>query len=268
MSELAAERVLALEHVSVWMEDRTVILSDISWSVRAGEHWAVLGPNGAGKTTLFTVATARRYPSRGTVEVLGRRFGEASMLELREHISIVDPHQRMYVWFTVEEIVLTGVTGTVQPLPDRYTDEDRARAARIMEQVGMGGMADREIQSCSQGERQRVRVARALMTRPRLLVLDEPASGRDLPAREALIASLTDLEKSDPDLASMMVSHHLEELPPTITHALLLRDGRIVACGTVDDVLTDAAVSDAFGIPVRVSRQEGRWAARGVATWR
>jgi iron complex transport system ATP-binding protein len=265
---LAAERLLALEHVSVWLEDGTVILSDISWSVRAGEHWAVLGPNGAGKTTLFTVATARRYPSRGTVEVLGRRFGEASILELREQISIVDPHQRMYDWFTVEEIVLTGVTGTVQPLPDRYTDEDRARAAQIMEQVGLGGMAEREIQSCSQGERQRVRVARALMTRPRLLVLDEPASGLDLPAREALIASLTDLEKSNPDLSSMMVSHHLEELPPTITHALLLRDGHVVACGTVDSVLTDAAVSDAFGIPVHVSRQAGRWAARGVATWR
>ena len=104
------ERVLALEHVSVWLEDGSVILADISWSVRAGEHWAVLGPNGAGKTTLFTVATARRYPSRGTVEVLGRRFGESSMLELREQISIVDPHQRMYDWFTVEEIVLTGIT--------------------------------------------------------------------------------------------------------------------------------------------------------------
>ena len=122
------ERVLALEHVSVWLEDGSVILADISWSVRTGEHWAVLGPNGAGKTTLFTVATARRYPSRGTVEVLGRRFGESSMLELREQISIVDPQQRMYDWFTVEEIVMTGITGTVQPQPDRYTDADSLRA--------------------------------------------------------------------------------------------------------------------------------------------
>jgi len=261
------ERVLALEHVSVWLEDGSVILSDISWSVRAGEHWAVLGPNGAGKTTLFTVATARRYPSRGTVEVLGRRFGESSMLELREQISIVDPHQRMYDWFTVEEIVLTGITGTVQPQPDRYTDADFLHARKLIAQVGLAGMGDREIQSCSQGERQRVRVARALMTRPRLLVLDEPASGLDLPAREALIASLTDLERTDPNLASMMVSHYLEELPPTVTHALLLRDGRVTACGTAEDVLTDARVSECFGIPVQVGRHHGRWTARGAGTW-
>jgi iron complex transport system ATP-binding protein len=129
-------------------------------------------------------------------------------------------------------------------------------------------MAEREIQSLSQGERQRVRIARALMNRPRLLVLDEPASGLDLPAREALIASLTDLEQSDPALASMMVSHHLEELPPTITHALLLREGRVVARGSVVDVLVDQPVSEAFGIPIEVTRQDGRWAARGVPAWR
>ena len=261
------ERLLSLDQVSVWLEDGSVILDNISWSVQSGEHWAVLGPNGAGKTTLFTVATARRYPSRGRVEVLGRCFGETSMLELREQISIVDPHQRMYDWFTVEEIVLTGVTGTVQPQPDRYTDADTLRARKLIAQVGLGGMEEREIQSCSQGERQRVRVARALMTRPHLLVLDEPASGLDLPAREDLIASLTELEQSDPRLASMMVSHHLEELPPTITHALLLRDGRITACGPVQDVLTDDRVSDSFGIRVQVARHGGRWTARGAGTW-
>jgi iron complex transport system ATP-binding protein len=128
-------------------------------------------------------------------------------------------------------------------------------------------MEEREIQSCSQGERQRVRVARALMNRPRLLVLDEPTSGLDLPAREALIVSLTDLTRSSPGLASMMVSHHLEELPPTITHALLLRGGRLVAAGAAVDVLTDRTVSDAFGIPIHVTRQHGRWSARGAGAW-
>jgi iron complex transport system ATP-binding protein len=174
----------------------------------------------------------------------------------------------MYEWFTVEEIVLTGISGTVQPQYDRYTDEDRDRAREVIDQVGLQGMAGREIQSLSQGERQRVRIARALMTRPRLLVLDEPASGLDLPAREALIASLTDLEQSDPALASMMVSHHLEELPPTITHALLLREGRVVACGSAVDVLVDQPVSEAFGIPIEVTGQDGRWTARGVPAWR
>ena len=261
------DRLISLEHVSVWLEDGKTILSDLSWTVRAGEHWAVLGPNGAGKTTLLTVATARRFPSRGIVEVLGRRFGESSMLELREEISIVDPHQRMYDWFAIEEIVLTGISGTIQPQYDRYTDEDRARAREVLSQVGLQGMAEREIQSCSQGERQRVRIARALMTRPRLLVLDEPASGLDLPAREALIASLTELERTDSALASMMVSHYLEELPPTITHAMLLREGRAVACGLANDVLADGPVSEAFGIPVEVTRRDGRWAARGIPTW-
>lgn len=260
-------KLIELDNVSVWLEDRTFILSDISWTVRKGEHWAVLGPNGAGKTTLFTVATARRYPSQGVVEVLGRRFGETSMLELREQIAIVDPHQRMYDWFTVEEIVLTGVTGTVQPQWDRYTDEHRLRARNHLAQVGCAGMEEREIQSCSQGERQRVRIARALMSRPRLVVMDEPASGLDLAAREALIGALVDLARSDPDLGTMMISHHLEELPPTITHALLIRDGRIHQAGLAADVLTDKTVSQAFGIPVAIRRDEGRWSARGVGSW-
>jgi iron complex transport system ATP-binding protein len=261
-------RLLSLENVSVWLADGFVILADINWQVRSGEHWAVLGPNGAGKTTLFTVATARRYPSRGTVEVLGRRFGETSMLELREQISIVDPQMRMYDWFTLEEVVLTGITGTIQPQPDRYSDEDRMRARELLEQFGCHDMADREIQSCSHGERQRARIARALMTRPRLLVLDEPAGGLDLPAREALIASLTELERSNPGVASMIISHHLEELPPSTTHALLLREGRVVSAGPVDSVLTDECVTATFGIPVHVRRADGRWSARAVANWR
>ncbi|MDQ2682850.1 MAG: ATP-binding cassette domain-containing protein, partial [Chloroflexota bacterium] len=175
------EALIRLENINVWLEDGTWILHDIAWEVRAGEHWAVLGPNGAGKSTLFTVATARRYPSRGTVEVIGRRFGEADMLVLREMIAVVDPHQAMYEWFTVREVVLTGVTGTVQPQPDAYTDEHRAMAADLIGRLGLAGMDEREIRTLSQGERQRVRLARALMSRPRLLVLDEPASGLDLP---------------------------------------------------------------------------------------
>ena len=262
------DTLISLENVTVWLEGGAVILADINWSVQAGEHWAVLGPNGAGKTTLFTVATARRYPSRGTVKILGRRFGETSMLELREEISIVDPHQRMYDWFTVEEIVLTGISGTIQPQVDRYSDGDRARARALLEQVGCHGMADREIQFCSQGERQRVRIARALMTKPRLLVLDEPASGLDLPAREALIGTMTELEQSQPHLSSVMISHHLEDLPPTVSHAMLLRSGKIVASGRVSEVLTDELVSGAFDIPIQVRRDSGRWTGRAVPGWR
>jgi iron complex transport system ATP-binding protein len=261
------EPVISLTDIQVWTEEGTHILDGISWTVRAAEQWALLGPNGAGKTTLLNVATARRYPSRGRVEILGRTFGSHSMLELRNEIAIVDPHQRMYDWFTVREIVLTGASGTIQPDPFGYSEAEGFRADAVATGLGLGEMLDREIGTCSQGERQRVRIARALMQRPRLVVLDEPALGLDLPAREALISALMNLRQSDPEMAMIMISHHLEELPPTITHAVIIRDGKTVATGPAEDVLTDAVVSDAYGIAVQVRRDEGRWSARGQATW-
>lgn len=259
--------LLQLSDVAVWLEDETSILSGISWTIGAGEHWAVIGPNGAGKSTLLAVATARRYPSRGRVEVLGRTFGESNMLALREMIGIVDPQLRLYDWFTAEEIVLTGIDGTVQPRAEGFTDRERRQARQMLTRLGLNGMADREIATCSQGERQRVRIARALMNGPRLLFLDEPASGLDLPAREALIAALVELAVANPQLATVVISHHLEELAPATTHALLLRSGKVVAAGVVDDVLTDTLVSATFSIPVRITRSEGRWTARGAGTW-
>jgi iron complex transport system ATP-binding protein len=259
--------VITLTDIQVWLEEGQRILDHISWTVQAGEHWALLGPNGAGKTTLLNVATARRYPSRGTVEILGRTFGKSSMLELRNEIAIVDPHQTMYDWFTVREIVLTGASGSIQPAPEGYSAEDEARADGIARSMGLADLLEREIGTCSQGERQRVRIARSLMQSPGLVVLDEPALGLDLPAREALIQSLVDLKASDPRVAMIMISHHLEELPPTITHVALLRGGRMVAAGPVERILTDEAVSQAYGIEVRVSHHDGRWQARGAATW-
>jgi len=262
-----SEPVLSLTGIEVWLEEGQRILDDISWSVREGEHWALLGPNGAGKTTLLNVATARRYPSRGTVEVLGRTFGKTSMLELRNEIAIVDPHQHMYEWFTVREIVLTGASGSIQPAPEGYSPSEEARADAIAGSMGLADLLEREIGTCSQGERQRVRIARSLMQSPGLVVLDEPALGLDLPAREALVQTLIDLKTSNPKVAMIMISHHLEELPPTISHVALLRGGRMVAAGPVDVVLTDVIISTAFGIEVRVSHHDGRWQARGNATW-
>ena len=259
--------LLRLTDVAVWVEDGASILNGISWSIGPGEHWAVIGPNGAGKSTLLSVATARRYPSRGRVEVLGRTFGEGNMLELRQLIGIVDPHLRLYDWFTAEEIVLTGIDGTVQPRPDGYSGDEVAHARQMMSRLGLAGMEEREIKTCSQGERQRVRIARALMTRPRLLFLDEPASGLDLPAREALIGALGDLSRSDPELATVVISHHLEELAPTTSHAMLMRSGGIVAAGPVDEVLTGRLVSETFAIPISIARSDGRWTARGSGSW-
>ncbi|MEA2523422.1 MAG: iron complex transport system ATP-binding protein, partial [Thermomicrobiales bacterium] len=259
--------VLAIEDAKVWVEDGTPILNGVSWTVRRGEHWALLGPNGSGKSTLLSLVGAVRHPSEGSVTVLGGRLGKVSLWELRERIGVIDPALKILDWLTVEEVVLTGATGTIWPQPDRIGEAEHLRARELLDLLGCAGLAGREITTCSQGERQRVRIARALMAEPPLLLLDEPATGLDLPAREALLAALATLASSRPDLATILVSHHLEELPPTTTHALLLRDGATVATGPAHETLTTANVSTAFGFPVTVLHDAGRWTARAVANW-
>jgi iron complex transport system ATP-binding protein len=261
------EPVLAIENAKVWVADGTSILRGVSWSIRPGEHWALLGPNGSGKSTLLSLASAVRHPSEGSVTVLGGRLGKVSLWELRERIGVVDPTLKLLDWLTVEEVVLTGVTGTIWPLPDRIGERERARARDLLDLLGCAGLAGREITTCSQGERQRVRIARALMAEPPLLLLDEPATGLDLPAREALLAALAALAAARRDLATILVSHHLEELPSTTTHALLLRDGTVVAAGPASETLTTTNVSAAFGFPVAVHYDRGRWSARAIANW-
>ena len=259
--------LLLLEEVRVWTPDGTDILRDVSWAVRPGEHWALLGPNGAGKSTLLALAGAVRHPSEGAVTVLGGRLGRVDMPALRRRIGVVDPTLRLFDWLTVEDVVLTEATGTVRPLWDRYGEAQRARARELLALVGCAGLADREIVTCSQGERQRVRIARALMPAPPLLLLDEPAVGLDLPAREALLAALAALAVAQPGLATVLVTHHLEELPATTTHALLLRRGAVVVAGPAAATLTSETVSACFGFDVRVARDDGRWSARAAASW-
>jgi iron complex transport system ATP-binding protein len=262
------ESILIIDNARVWVPDGTEILRGISWSVRRGEHWALLGPNGSGKSTLLSLAGAVRHPSEGAVTVLGGRLGKVSLWELRERIGVIDPALKILDWLTVEEVVLTGATGTIWPLPDRIGETEHARARHLLDLLGCAGLAGREIATCSQGERQRVRIARAIMPDPPLLLLDEPATGLDLPAREALLAALAALASSNPGLSTVLVSHHLEELPPSTTHALLLRDGVIVAAGPAHAVLTTPNVSAAFGFPVTVSYDGARWSARATANWR
>ena len=259
--------VLAIEDANVWVAHGTSILRGVSWSIRPGEHWALLGPNGSGKSTLLSLAGAVRHPSEGTVTVLGGRLGNVSLWELRERIGVVDPALKILDWLTVEEIVLTGATGTIWPLPDRIGEPERRRARDLLDLLGCAGLAGREITTCSQGERQRVGIARALMAEPPLLLLDEPATGLDLPAREALLAALSALATSRRELATVLVSHHLEELPPTTTHALLLREGAVVAAGPARETLTTTNISTAFGFSVAVLYDAGRWSARATANW-
>ncbi|MFZ2239104.1 MAG: ATP-binding cassette domain-containing protein [Gordonia amarae] len=242
-----------------------LLLNDVSMRVLPGEHWALLGPNGAGKSTLMTMLGARGFPTRGTVDVLGHRLGRVDMRSLRTHIGHVDPRWRIDIPLSAHEVVLTGLTNTPE-LDNRhdYTDAEHAHADALLAMLGMTERRDSLWPFMSQGERGRTLIARALMPQPPLLLLDEPATGLDLAAREKLLAGIDQLRREVPTLATVLVTHHLEDLPASTSHALLLRDGKTVAAGTVDEALTSETISTCFDHPVDVRRTSGRWSA--VAT--
>nr|WP_055503239.1 ATP-binding cassette domain-containing protein [Nonomuraea pusilla] len=262
--------VVELEGVGVRAAGKT-LLDGIDWRVEYGDHWVVLGPNGAGKTTLLSLAAAVRHPTRGAVTVLGHRFGRVDLRGLRRHIGLVAASQRLVDEELMEEegatahtVVLTGHTGTSAPLWDSYGEAERERATRLLADVGCKDLAERPFRVCSQGERARIRVARALMSEPAVLFLDEPFAGLDLPAREDLVAAVEDLAATRPVLTTVLVTHHLEEVPATTTHALLMRDARVLAAGPVAEVLTPALLSECFGRPLQIDRVDGRWYARAA----
>ncbi|KQO63793.1 ABC transporter ATP-binding protein [Curtobacterium sp. Leaf261] len=239
------------------------LLHDIDLTVLAGEHWALLGPNGAGKSTMLAVLGATSHPTAGTVDVLGARLGRVDVRMLREHIGHVDPRHRMLSPLTVVEAVLTGLTGTTD-LMMRWspTADEVARAEQHVIDVGLGARRDATWPVLSQGERGRTLIARALMSSPRLLLLDEPATGLDVAAREHLLDTVDTLRTGHPELGSVMVTHHLEDLPASTSHAMLLRDGAAIASGPVDEVITSASVSACFDFPLDITRADGRWQAR------
>ncbi len=254
--------VLRLQDVSVrrYTTDQ-LILDAIDWTVRPGEHWALLGANGAGKTSLLRLAGAQTHPTTGTVEVLGSRLGRVDVRELRARIGHVNSAQRVPQDLTVHAVVLTGHSGTVQPLWRTYDDGVRERAHDLLLELGIKDLAERPYGVCSGGQRARVLIARALMADPALLLLDEPFNALDLPSREDLVEAMHQLAEGRPHLATVTVTHHLEELSPAVSHALLLREGRILARGAVDDVLTDAELTACFGRDITVARRDGRWSA-------
>ncbi|MGW8551816.1 ABC transporter ATP-binding protein [Streptomyces tubercidicus] len=265
--------IAALEGVGVRRHATgQLILDAVDWTVRAGEHWALLGANGAGKTTLLRLVGALMFPTVGTVEVLGHRLGSVDVRELRAVIGLVSGAQKVPQDATGHTVVLTGATGTVQPLWRKYGAKTRERAHELLTELECKELADRPFGVCSGGQRARILIARALMAEPRLLLLDEPPpsskeqggppSALDLPSREDLIDALHQLAAGRPELATVTVTHHLEELSPAVDRALLLRDGRVQARGPVDEVLTGERMTACFGRPVEVSRHEGRWLAR------
>lgn len=257
--------VLSLRDVSVVRQGRALVAA-LDLEVQPGEQWALLGPNGAGKSTILALCGARLHPTTGTVHVLGHRLGRVDMRELRSTIGHVDPRTRIEPYLSIREVVLTGLLAA-SDLPKRWapTADQAARADELIAVLGLTARAGREWAVLSQGERGRALIARALITEPRLLLLDEPTTGLDLAAREILLGVLAGVRTAHPDLATVLVTHHLEELPTSTTHAFVLADGRRVAAGTVDEALTSETVSRAFGHPIRVDRRAGRWSATGVA---
>jgi iron complex transport system ATP-binding protein len=241
----------------------TPILRGIDWTVGADERWVIVGPNGSGKTSLLRIAALLQAPSHGSVTVLGARYGKADVREVRQGIGFASAAVlgELRPGLTAHDAVVTGLHAARETWWHTYRAAERQRADDLLAFVGCAAHRAQEIGSLSEGERKRVLVARMLMAEPSLLLLDEPCAGLDLGGREALVAVVAELTATH-EGAVVMVTHHFEEMPPGFTHALLLRDGRAVGSGPIDVVLTSAAVSDCFGLPVVVEASDGRWSAR------
>ncbi len=251
---------LAFDHVDL---DRvgTPVLHGVDLQVRAGERWAVLGPNGSGKTTLVQLASGYLHPTRGRVTILGSTLGRVDVRALRLRIGLVSASVAKLVVpsLTGLDIVVSAAHGALEPWWHRYDHDDVDKARGLLDAAGFGYVADRPFGVCSEGERQQILLARSLMRDPELLLLDEPAAGLDVGGRERLVGRLADVAADPAGPPVVLVTHHVEEIPPGFDRLLLLRDGRVSAAGPLVDTLTDANLSAAFGLALRVSGSDGRW---------
>ena len=244
--------------------DGHLLVGPVSWQVELDERWVVIGPNGAGKTSLLRLAAAMEYPSSGTGTVLGERLGRTNLSELRQRVGLSSSAlaQRIPDDEVVRDLVVSAGYAVLGRWRERYDDVDYVRAVDTLESVGAEHLADRTYGTLSEGERKRVMIARALMTDPELLLLDEPAAGLDLGGREELVARLADLA-ADPDSpALVLVTHHVEEIPPGFSHCLILSEGQVLAAGLLPDILTAENLSAAFGQSIAVDTIDGRYFAR------
>jgi iron complex transport system ATP-binding protein len=257
--------VIELGDVGVRREGTTV-LGGVDWSVYEGERWVILGPNGSGKTTLLTLASARLWPSSGTVEILGQRLGRVDVRTLRPRISLVSGSvtRQLRADLPARHVVVSGRYGALETWWNTYSDEDWAEADRLLDEAGFGDIGHRPFGVISEGERQHVLLARALMSRPELLLLDEPAAGLDLGARERLVSRLGVLAADPASPPTVLVTHHCEEIPRGFTHAGLVRQGKLVATGPLQDVVTSSLVSSCFDVEVTVGQRDGRWWSRAT----
>jgi iron complex transport system ATP-binding protein len=244
--------------------DGTTILQGIDWTVRGDERWVVLGANGAGKTSLLRIAALYQHPSTGTVDVLGQRLGRTDVRSLRERIAFSSPAlaAKLEPTMNAAEVVMTARYAALAPWWHRYTDADRARAEKLLEEWRCAPLATHLFPTLSAGERQRVLLARMLMNEPGVALLDEPTAGLDIGGREELVADLTTWARDPVRPAMVLVTHHLEEIPPGFTHALVLKGGRTLASGALHETVTSATLSDAFQLDLIVEERDERYTAR------
>ncbi len=257
--------VLELDNVSRVIDGR-VVVDRVSLSVRSHEHWIVIGPNGGGKSTVLKMAALQMHPSTGRVIVLGTELGTADIRSLRASIGLSSAGlvDQLRGSLTGEEIVRCGRFGALEPWWHSYEPEDTERATDLLHQVGVPHAVDQSFATLSSGERQRVLLARSLMARPAVLLLDEPTAGLDFIGREQLIGSLDQLA-ADGAPATVLVTHHVEDIPPSSTHLLALADGRAVASGPIDDILDESLLGELFSMAVRLSRHGSRWSASAAS---
>jgi iron complex transport system ATP-binding protein len=257
--------VLQLTDVSV-LRDGITILDNLTWTVDSSERWVILGPNGAGKTTLLQVAAALMHPSSGTAQILDDTLGRVDVFELRPRIGFASSAmaKRIPASETVLNVVMTAAWSVTGRWNELYEDLDVRRAERVLAEWKLDKLASRKFGLLSDGEQKRVQIARAVMTDPELLLLDEPAASLDLGAREELVELLGGYASAEEAPGIVMVTHHVEEIPPGFSHALLLVDGAIFAAGPISEVITGDILSGAFGLPLEVTSDSGRYSARAA----
>ncbi len=258
--------VLELADVTV-KRGQSILLDGVDWMVEEDERWVILGANGAGKTTLMQLCSAQIHPTSGVLGILGEVVGTVDVFELRPRIGWTSAAvaERIPRHEIVRDVVVSASYGVVGRWRERYDELDHDRARDLLVEVGAGALLERTFGTLSEGERKRVQIARALMTDPELLILDEPAAGLDLGGREDLVATLSVLALDEFSPATILVSHHVEEIPPGFTHALLMRQGRVVAAGPIPYVLTAEQLSATFGMPLTLHEEDGRYSARRKA---
>jgi len=257
------DSVVHMSRVTV-RRGQNVLLDDVSWHVQEGERWIVMGPNGAGKSTLINIAAARAHPTSGNVGILGEVLGAVDVFDLRPSIGLSSTllAEQLPGGETIRDLVVTAAYGVTGRWREEYDPEDLQRADQLLARWGIAGYSERKFRTLSEGERKRALIARAMMTDPELLILDEPGAGLDLAGRETLVRSLNHLASDPMAPTPILVTHHVEEVPPNFTHAMVLRDGQVISAGPIESALTEETLSEAFRLPLNVRRNsDGRFTA-------